>query len=372
MKPEGLPTPPQFKPVDEFEQQRVIRDGIVPSSLSGAESNQGAFLSRTPEVSAPHAADIAETLGTLSVKEAINLDWQTIEETTKAESAKKAKNTILAKATKYGSYTPSVAEAITSHYDETVEFVGPSAAQIKQENVMYRAISGFLGFFSDSWASSFDAFLERQARQKIINVARRVTAPLDVIASVPNPKEQFVDEVHRLYQHLQGEATPSQQGPEERLYHVARQMSEYSVQQPGAEAVPEEDYPLLGKALPKAGYRPARSFEKLRAIRAATPEIMQGMARFLTSQGVEVVSPELQPFRSATRRIMQRFFPKKMARLPDEVDHALQRVYRSLPEDGARFTESIKILCRRITQLSHQGVEGKTITQALLKDMRKN
>jgi hypothetical protein len=314
------------------------------------------------------AADAREPLGSLSLHESVEeLDWTAVEEV-----AEPYKGYATRQADRVGTYVPAVAGAIAHEQDPSFAYTGPTATQIKQENVGARLISGFLGFFSPSWAARFDGYLERKARGKVQQVAQRAVAPLRAIATVETPRQQFVSEVADIYRRLseKDESNKEDDPAEDRLPRLIRRIdgSETPVQTTREHWFTADRYPLLGKLLP-ALRLPMRSIQGERTIRAASPEIMKGVEQFLHTHGAEVASAQFAPFRSLTRKIIRLFAPKRLARVPDEVEAVLTQVYDILPEDGRKFTESVYALCKKVSTLAETGIDGKVITNQLIKSL---
>lgn len=268
-------------------------------------------------------------------------------------------------------FVPSVAGAIAQHSDPSVEFATPSAAQIKQESFLARTASRFLEWFG--LGERFDAYLERTARQRIVRVAQRVTAPLDVIGSIDNPRARFLSEIRDMHQYLQRKDETGETGkpvpPEKKIPLLVRQIAELRSPHVSKETpVSPDHHAMLGRLLPSLSV-PLHIAERQRTLKATSPEIMRGIEQFLNKHGSQVTAIEFAPFRSLTRRVIQKFASQRLSRLPNEIETALTQAYEVLPENGQKFAKSVYTLAGNVAELAKHGVDGRTITKALLKDL---
>lgn len=314
----------------------------------------------------------AESLGLLSLQE-VKIDL----EAAKAWIGESARADLEAKAERWGEFTPVVAEAIV-HQQEAkpaAEFKGPTAEQVKQGSFGARVVSRFLDFLSPNLRVRFDRYIEGKARRKVMGIARRITAPINAIGSVAAPKKQFVGELEALYNRL---ATTDHEDkrdqPQEKLPALIRRM--YEVSHPrdsqyfGGHWYKPQQYPLLGKLLPifrAPSYE--MSEQRVGRIRAVSPEIIKGVEQFLKKHGADIGSAQFTPYRSVTRKIVQRIAPQMLEHLPDRVEATLTRVYDTLPEDGHEFAESVYALCKKVAYLGRQGEDGKKLAQDLLRSL---
>lgn len=337
-----------------------------------AEYAGHAALRELEEDSARPSQASAESLGLLSLQE-VKIDL----EAAKSWIGEGNKANLEVKAERWGEFAPAVAEAII-HQQEAkpaAEFKGPAAEQIKQKSFGARTVSRFLGLLSPGLAARFDRYIERKASRKVMSIARRITAPIDAIGSVAAPKKQFVGELEALYNRL---ATTDHEDkrdqPQEKLPTLIRRM--YEVSHPrdsqyfrGHWYNPQQ-YPLLGKLLPifrAPSYE--MSEQRIGRIRAASPEIIKGVEQFLKKHGTDIGSAQSTPYRSVTRKLVQRFAPQVLEHLPDRVEATLTQVYDTLPEDGHEFAESVYALCKKVAQLGRQGADGKKLAQDLLRSL---
>ncbi len=319
------------------------------------------------ELTAEADGHTAEPLGSISLRETLKVDWGTVEKV-----AEPYKWGALNLAERWGTYTPAVAGAIVKAKEPTYEYIGPTAAQIKEEHLGPRLISGFLSFLSPSWGARFDSYLERRARQRIERVAYMAVKPLDVIESVDNPKIQFVNELKDMYERAQTQDTEDTEdlegGTEDKVPELMRRVAGWPHSHEETKKASER-YPLLGRLLPTLGARNSHILEKRRTVRAVSPEIMKGVERFLKTRDASVRAAQFEPFRSLTRRVILRVAPGRLAKVPGEVETMLTHMYEILPADGKKFTESVYALCEKVSDLAREGVDGQAITKALLKDL---
>jgi hypothetical protein len=352
--------------------ERIMPADSESHHLPSPEHVGHAILHETaaPNSEAPSEA-ATESLGLLSLNE-VKIDL----EAAKSWIGENTKADLEAKAERWGEFTPMVAEAVVHQQEERPPqaFKGPTAERIKQESSLARTVSRFLGFFSQKWAARFDNYLEGKARDKVMRIARRITVPVNAIGSVAAPKKQFVNELEALYNRL---ATTDHEDkrdqPQEKLPRLIRRMYEAHNLAPhrwqgfrGHWYKPQQ-YPLLGKLLPIFKLPTYEMSEgRVGRIRAASPEIIKGVEQFLKKQGADVGSAQFTPYRSVTRKLVQRLAPQMLENLPDRVEATLTRVYDTLPEDGHEFAESVYALCKKVAQLGRQGEDGKKLAQDLL------
>ena len=294
-----------------------------------------------------------------------------IDETSTAQLANQARsqvNLAFHKAEVYGQFMPAVASAIAHQNEPALEPIYPTAAQIKEQSRGARLVSGFLGFFSSRWAERFDGYLERKARQKLARMAHQSSETINTIGEVERPKEQFVDELALLYQNsLQHPSL--REGLLQTVQDIANDQTE------GGPQKERRPLSLLSKLNQLSGLtrRLATRSAYLRpglvsSVRTAAPEIMQGIERFLKQQSVEV--PPLQSSEKSTlaRRLVQRFSPHTLDKLPQQIESALTSVYNVLPADGQRFKDGVYELCKAITVRAKQGESSKALTQKILQE----
>ncbi|HSW99706.1 MAG TPA: hypothetical protein VLH38_01585 [Patescibacteria group bacterium] len=338
---------------------------------------------KTPDDDPSHESaqkDVAEQLGSLSLVEATDTDPEAVEELSKTKLLSKLRERANKIYDRMERYAPAVASAVTYENDSTTEFFSPTAHQLKEESFWLSLFSGFCSFFG--FGSRFDAYIENKARARIAGAARRITIPLKVMGTIERPRDQFLKEVGTLYKYLQGDSekdsedadaeTPTQDMLPRMIDSIGAP-AEYLREK---DAIDPEEYPVIGKLLPSMGYSSRLGLPRQRAIRAASPEIMEGIGNFLQSHGAleqqdaDATKPVPIPsFSSMTRKLITIFAPQKLNKLPVQVEAALTQAYSLLPEDGHKFAQSVYTLCAKVSDLAHnQGVDGKTITAALLKD----
>lgn len=337
-------------------------------------SNESPLLPEEPAHRRTLSAEESVSLGSLSLRESINLEWNTAQ-----KLAAPFRERVATGAYWYGAYTPAVAEAVTHIHEPETQFIGPTAEQIKKNHLGLRMASKVLGLFSDSWGNRFDRYIEQRARQKIVRVARRVTAVVDTIGGIQQPKAQFVHEVSALYQRLQHANAedvksdiPKSKGQFDKtvmglVIRVDRLFSQG--ERTRGHWFNGKDFPLLAGLAATAGSPHTITSKHINGLLAASPEVMRGMEHFLYKHGAVVQSAEFAPYRSVTRRLMQRFRPERLERVPHDVEAALTSMYTVLPENGEKFAQSIYGLCKKITEAARHGLDGRVITKTLLKDL---
>ncbi len=307
----------------------------------------------------------ADEFGELSLRKTIEIDWDAADRL--AAPAGPRIYAGISRIRRYGEFSPSVASALLQRYEPETEVIAPTAEQIKEQSWALRAVSGFLGFFSSKWAERFDRYLERKARGRIRSVAGQAADMIDLIGSIPAPKAQFLGEVQSAYHVLQQAKSPEDLLPQllERIANTGHAQQTKEKDEDG-----RKQYPVLYRLLPFTR-RAAVGIDNKRTIRAAAPELAQGIKQFLEKQGKEVGTVQFAPFRSRTRRIIQRFAGKRLEGLPAQIEAALTDIYGVLPENGHKFTKSVQAVCKGVVHLSRAGHDGRKITDALLKDLWK-
>lgn len=296
-----------------------------------------------------------EALGVMSVESVLR--EERIDVSAAKDLAREKVNRVFWAAEKYGQFTPAVVSAIVHRSEPSVEVIYPTAAQIKEGSFGARFISGFLGFFSSSWAERFDRYIERKSRQKVSYAARQTTQTLDAISGVKSPKAQFVREITSIHGAL------NHQQLHERLPQLINELATSGKQSE------DDDYPLL-RSLARLPGVAGRLVGRKRTVRALTPEIIQGVERFLDQRGVKVESVLVPEYKSFTRQLAQRFTPRKLEKLPGRIEKMLTDSYLLLPEDGERFRKSFEALCQNILIRNLHGEDGRTLTKTLLQEIK--
>jgi hypothetical protein len=303
-------------------------------------------------------ATATEGLGATALIEQAPINWQAARELIKPPTAEKLSR----QNEQWGEFLPEVAQAVVEHqHVETgvpvsapVEVRTPTAAEIKEKSAGLRIASRVLGWLGlGGW---FDRYLVNQARKRIFNFADRITIALETIAHVDKPNEQFVHDIHNLYQNAKR--------PEDLVWL----MHDLLNQQPKEAS---NDSPLLPGLLHAAKISPHRVARKQVAIKAVSPEIMYGISQFLNKHGEKVAVAEPTLFKSVTRKIIRIFAGKRLEQLPHSVEAALTHVYDVLPQDGKSFTRDIYTICNEIAELPHRSTEGARTVDAILKKLRR-
>jgi hypothetical protein len=106
-------------------------------------------------------------------------------------------------------------------------------------------------------------------------------------------------------------------------------------------------------------------------LRAAAPEIMQGIEQFLRRYNPDIPSAPDAGKPTLTRRLAQRFAPHKLEGLPELIESKLVEIYSVLPEDGQRFRTQVYSLCKNITERANRGESGQDITQKLMQEVKR-
>ncbi|HEV2403695.1 MAG TPA: hypothetical protein VGS08_05865 [Candidatus Saccharimonadales bacterium] len=264
-------------------------------------------------------------------------------------------------AAQYAEFTPSVATAI-AHYDTpSLRVVYPTAQQIKEQRFGARLVSGFLGFFSSNWSQRFDSYLERRGRQAVTSVAQQTTRTIKAIGEMETPKSGFVKDVSSIHADIRSSYS--------NLPNILDKLSGLSIhsdEEPHEDK--DKDYPTLSKLAKLSGVSNRLALRK-RTVRSFAPEINKGIEQFLSKQGVEVPETPEQPLNTLTRRLAKRFVPKRVERIPSQVEDMLTNIYGVLPESGMKFRSSFYDLCRHIGQRHEQGESGTSLTKKLLREI---
>lgn len=335
MRRESFSAHPEVKAYTELPQQEVVEPYPEPT---------GEKLG--------HNADI-EVLGSLTINEILrqeDIDPKAASVLTEKRHAAIIES--LDAAEQYAQYAPIVASAIVQQYEPTTETAYPTAAEIREQSFGAQLVSSFLGFFSDEWADRFDRYLERKARQKILNVAQSAVRKVEVVGDIAKPKVQFVSEVSSMQQDIRSGSS---------VYEQLSRITEHA----SLSNEDDGDTPLLGRLVGQTKL-PAWLWRR-RTLRAFAPEIILGIEQFLRGQGVEIESSQQNEPESFMRRATKRFAPRVISGIPQRVETTLNNVYRVLPEDGIRFRNSFRALAKKVSDAENNGREQAL---DLLEEMR--
>ena len=264
---------------------------------------------------------------------------------------------------KYGTFTPAVASAIAHKRDQSIERILPTAEQIRSERPLLQFAHDLLSFIGlGDW---LDRTITRQAKERINSQASRIESSVELAATIKKPKQQFLDELQSIYQHLLNPGT--KQAERNRLYDTVLSVYGYDM---NSEFDPEK-HPLLAGIYANFAKNPAMNRSKS-VIKAVTPEVIKGLGTFLADQGRERNEPSEDITKTLSRKVAERFASKHLEKVTHKVVETLEQADRALPESGQEFAGDVYGLCEKITQLAGQGYDGQEIAQQLIKGIFKN
>ena len=348
-----------------------------------AENGYPEMAEPIPAEDGAHPRNAAtEHLGALSVREAVTLNWEKVDEL--AESHEGQARALVAKAFENAEYIPAMAGAIARELAPEdapkMEVIWPTAERIKEDHAGLRFVGNVLGWFGlGGW---FDGLIERKARERIEGLAHEVVRPLKLLGRYESPHEQMLAELQGLHHELT--TAGRGRGPTTvwdflRRFNVTHimQYSGPTENQPHNRALRHtvREYPLIGGMLDSASaiHPYLNQLLALRfGARAAGPEIVEGLEHFLHNMNVTVSPAAIDRMRQPlVRRAAQRFAPSRLQRVPAQVEAALRQVYELTPANGKRFGDEIYGLCRQINDAARSGADPRAIVDALLRDLKR-
>lgn len=278
---------------------------------------------------------------------------------------------------------PMISSVVAHKANPTIPEYLPSAEEIKIMKPWFRNISRLIGRFSQTVQGKFDHLVERQGAQIVKTTGQKIIDVAELAAQTPNPRQQFVHEIHQLYNQL---LTPEQivdpglfgdtsrpKTIEEKIQEVLRSMRmirygdrDYS------NWLTEANFPLLNKLLPVIGFPPVGLDEDETSIVAV--EMMSGIETFLRREGINNISraPEAVAFTPLDvgtwrRGLAELFGRDRLDAVKSELPIILRNTMYALPTNGPEFSEKIYDLAVNVTILKAQGHDDKIIVDSLLK-----
>jgi hypothetical protein len=339
---------------------------------SDAEAEAPSFSPRTAA---------AEHLARLSLRGTVELNWTRLDQL--AEAHQEQARLLVEQAFANAQYLPALAGAIAHEHDETVEVAWPTAETIKHDRPVLSFASKVLGWLSPGWAARFDSFIEGKAKQRIQAIARQITRPLELLRDFEAPQEQILTELEAMYRELTTGSSQNRPAPTlwrfAQRFNIARAVPvrDAATDQPYGRAARRalRDYPLIGgltDAVSKLPIPSDRMFALRSGMKAAGPEIIDGVGKFLRSHGRDVpATGHVSRARTLTRRAAERFAPQRLRQAPAQVEAALQQIYELMPANGRQFSDDLYALCREINEAARKGADPRAIVDALLHGVRR-
>jgi len=250
-------------------------------------------------------------------------------------------------------FIPAVTASIAQHSQPSTTVHYPTIEEIKAQYGDVRLASSVLNWGIFGWlglGDLFDSWAERKARQGIMRIAERTTRFVDAVGGVRTPKDQFLEEVARLHAELANSDKPHKTLPRF-LQGLVYGRDPRNQEQAKKD---EDSYPYMRELIAVSGLRHQVTGNRTR-VRAATPEIIQGIEQFLEQHGR---SPDgtiqIPHHRSLVRKLAEKFSSGKLQDAPRQIEMLLTSVYNALPEDGERFKRNFYAFCAKITEQSRR------------------
>lgn len=333
-------------------------------AIASSASAAGASVERgTAEVSIAPAQghetpSVREVIGALSLRDEVAFSWHTVERLADANPDRARE--LVAQAYQYREFVPAVAGALVREEEPATEVAWPTAQQVKA-HALPGIVGGIIDHLPGGLGTYVDGILEHKARERVERIAEMVARPFRAITRFESPRAELLDELQRLH-----DAIVRSEGPNAHPAHMARELRQFLGQfniwnlaggdeqhQARNPSLHREQYPLVDGVLRSISQVNLRTGLLLRGhlgVRVAAPEIVQGLEGFLQAHGIEVAPAAVEQRGTLLRRVVGRFAPRVLSRVPAQVEAALQQAYELLPENGHRFRDEVLALCRKVNE----------------------
>lgn len=248
---------------------------------------------------------------------------------------------------------PAVASKIAREKNPHAPEVKISANQAKAVSLKASLLSSVVRWVRPKAAESTDRYIEAKADEMVTPYARQLKRLEERIAKIENPKQEFLDEMTRLY-NLFCET------PGEQTWHLATDLSRVNhiAKADRPDGIDRVNFPLLALVMANLNYD---TKSKLSDMPAALPEVMYGLRNFLGARGVKDLGKVPAVLPSWTRDLGKTFKPELFDRIETHLATALGAIYEMLPTDGRKVAKGMDDLMQRIAQAANEGMEEEEI-----------
>jgi hypothetical protein len=270
-----------------------------------------------------------------------------------------------------------VASVIANKRKPEIPVVLPTQAEVKTMKPWLSTVERFIGRFSQNWARKFAGFIESQGQQIVAYYGSRVSEVAEQIKTLHNPRQQFVTEIAKLYDHLAE--------PEYRMVadFFGEHQEEVKIEDKiitllhGLKHIRDGydhriytrgDYPFLTTMLPIVKFPPpSLDYDQAGIVGA---ELMEGIHEFLRqneisqlisvprAQEVSILNPG-----SWMRGIAETFFGDKLEKVKKGLPNILTQAHGVLPTSGPKLADGVYDIAENICILKAQGRSAEEIAR---------
>lgn len=260
---------------------------------------------------------------------------------------------------------PMIASVAAHKENPNIPIEMPTTQEIKAMKPWVGRVARVIGKFSPSWEIKFNRHVEKKGADAVINAGEKLASVADAFKEVDKPQEQFVKEIHRMYEGLlQPLGGYDRHKIEVRMhYFLGTMRSAVEGKTYDSHWFNKDTFPLLTKILPIVRF-PTEAMTYSETVPLAASEMMSGVERFLRQEGLHVDRAPA-PSRSFMRFMAEVFASGKLDEVRQALPDILSTAKRALPENGPAFSQSVNAMTENIVVLRRQGKDPKTIVDAI-------
>jgi hypothetical protein len=272
---------------------------------------------------------------------------------------------------------PMIASVIANKRNPEIPVVLPTHAEVKAMKPWLAKVGKIISRFSQKSASKFERYVEKRGQQVVVDAGFRMSDIAEQIATIENPRHQFLTELTTIYNQLASPEFETEESffgdheeevsVEEKIHKLL--LSLRHVRDGGDHKLyTKNHYPLLTTMLPIVKFPPDSLDEDEASIAGA--ELMEGIQTFLKQQGVRDVmavprAKEVNLFDPGSwgRGLTETFASQKLERVKRGLPNVLTQVHKVLPQSGPQLSEKMYDVAENICILKAQGTSTDEIAQ---------
>lgn len=281
-------------------------------------------------------------------------------------------------------FLPMVASVIAHRKNPDYPIQTPTDAQIKNLMPWLNRASKILDKFTPTLGSRFDRYIERRGAGAVVDIGNKLYETASAIGEIANPRDQFFSDISNMYLELATPEITRETGffetyetvrpIEDKIEETLTTMSYVRMGYRRHDAqMFAQKYPLLAKIAPIAKFPPDTM--DIGRVSIAGAEMMQGIRRYLTDNGIKNVLPTPKPkefdlfdLDTYMRWFAEWFAEKKLHRVRHHLPTILNASRKCLPENGPQLANAIIQRAEDVVVLNNQGIPNKQIVDHLFRN----